>query len=250
MKISVITVCFNSKKTIENTIKSVIGQSYSDIEYIVIDGGSTDGTVDLIKRYKEKISIIKSEPDKGIYDAINKGISLASGKIISILHSNDIFYDEQTLTKVHKYFNDHSDLKVLLSDIAFKKNLMKKNTLRYYSSKSFKPWMLRIGFSPPHTSSFITKQTYEKIGFYDTSFKIAGDFEFFIRCFLKERTSYMISNQCSVIMSPGGLSGRNYKSYLISSLEINKALKENGFYSNILLTFIRFPLKLIQFLVK
>ncbi len=250
MKISVITVCFNSKKTIENTIKSVISQSYSDIEYIVIDGGSTDGTVDLISKYKEKISIIKSEPDKGIYDAINKGIYLSSGKIISILHSNDIFCDKETLTRVHKFFKDHSNLQVLLSDIAYKKNFAEKRITRYYSSNFFKPWMLKFGFSPPHTSSFITKETYEKVGFYDTSFKIAGDFEFFVKCFLKERISYIISNQCSVIMSSGGLSGKNFNSYLISSLEINKALKKNNYYSNILLTFLRFPFKLIQFLIK
>jgi glycosyltransferase involved in cell wall biosynthesis len=250
MKISVITVCFNSEKTIENTIKSVINQSYKNIEYVIIDGGSTDNTKKLINKYKNNISIIKSETDKGIYDALNKGIALSSGEIISILHSNDMFYNEETLTKVNKYFHNHPDLKVLLSGIAFKKNFGDERITRYYSSNFFKPWMLKFGFSPPHTSSFITKETYEKVGFYDTSFKIAGDFEFFVKCFLKERISYIISNQCSVIMSSGGLSGKNFNSYLISSLEINKALKKNNYYSNILLTFLRFPFKLIQFLIK
>jgi len=250
LKISVITVCLNCEKTIEDTINSVINKDYNDIEYIIIDGKSEDNTLNILKKYEHKISKVISEKDHGIYDGINKGIQLASGEIISLIHGNDVFSDSNVLSRVALNFKKNNDIDLLIGDITFKKNLMEKNTLRYYSSKSFKPWMLRIGFSPPHTSSFITKQTYEKVGFYDTSFKIAGDFEFFIRCFLKERISYMISNQCSVIMSFGGLSGKNYKSYFVSSLEINKALKKNGFYSNILLTFIRFPFKLIQFLVK
>ena len=104
MKISVITVCYNSEKTIEKTIQSVINQNFKNIEYIIIDGGSTDNTKKLINKYRNNISIIKSESDKGIYDALNKGIALSSGEIISILHSNDMFYNEETLTKVNKYF--------------------------------------------------------------------------------------------------------------------------------------------------
>ena len=250
MKISVITVCFNSEKTIENTIKSVLSQSYKDIEYIIVDGGSKDGTINLINKHKEKISIIKSEPDKGIYDAINKGISLASGKIISILHSNDTFYDKETLTSVSKYFEKYSDLKILLGDVAFKKNFDEKRITRYYSSSFFKPWMLKFGFSPPHTSSFIIKQTYEKVGLYDISFKIAGDFEFFVRCFLKERISYKITNQCNVIMSTGGLSGKNLMSYYTSTLEILRSFKKNKIYSNIFFILLRFPIKIFQFFKK
>ena len=250
MKISVVTICLNSETTIENTIKSVINQSHEDVEYVIIDGGSTDNTINLIEKYKEKISIIKSEPDEGIYGAINKGISLASGKIISILHSNDIFYDTETLKNVSKFFEKNTDLKILLGDVVFKKSFNEKKITRYYPSNFFKPWMLRFGFSPPHPTSFITRQTYDNVGLYDVSFKIAGDFEFFIRCFLKKKISYEITNQCYVIMSIGGLSGKNLMSYYRSTLEILKSLKKNKIYSNIFFILLRFPIKVFQFFKK
>ena len=250
MKISVITVCFNCERTIENTIKSVINQDYKDIEYIVIDGASTDNTLKIINKHDYKISKIISEKDVGIYDAINKGINVASGEILSLLHGNDIFADNQVLSKVASYFFKNKDLDILIADVAFKKNLKDMEFSRYYPSKYFKPWMLRIGYSPPHLSSFLTKKAISINGPYDNNFKIAGDFEFFVRCFLKNKFIFKIINECFVIMSAGGLSGKNFSSYLISSLEINKALKKNNYYSNILLTFLRFPLKLIQFLIK
>ena len=250
MKISVITVCLNCEKTIEDTISSVINQDYNDIEYIIIDGKSEDNTVNILKKYEHKIFKVISEKDHGIYDGINKGIQLASGEIISLIHGNDVFSDSNVLSRVALNFKKNNDIDLLIGDITFKKNLMEKNTLRYYSSKSFKPWMLRIGFSPPHLSSFFTKKILSKIGPYDNQYKIAGDFEYFVRCFLKNNISFKLISDCFVTMSSGGLSGKNYKSYLVSSLEINKALKKNNYYSNILLTFMRFPLKLIQFLVK
>ena len=250
MKISVITVCFNCERTIENTIKSVINQDYKNIEYILIDGASTDNTLNIINKYRHKISKVISEKDLGIYDAINKGINIASGEIISLLHGNDIFANDQVLSRTKDYFFKNKDLDALIADVAYKRDLNDKKFSRYYPSKYFKPWMLRIGYSPPHLSSFFTKKAISINGLYDNKFKIAGDFEFFVRCFLKNKFIFKIVNECFVIMSTGGLSGKSFNSYLISSLEINKALKKNNYYSNILLTFMRFPLKLIQFLVK
>ena len=133
------------------------------------------------------------------------------------------------------------------SDILIWETSNGKRITRYYSSSFFKPWMLKFGFSPPHTSSFIIKQTYEKVGLYDISFKIAGDFEFFVRCFLKERISYKITNQCNVIMSIGGLSGKNLMSYCTSTLEILQSFKKNKIYSNIFFILLRFPIKVFQF---
>ena len=250
MKISIITVCYNCEITIENTIKSVLSQNHTDIEYIVIDGGSSDNTLQIINKYKNKISKIISEEDNGIYDAINKGIKISTGEVISLIHGNDIFYDENSISKVVNFFSENKTTGILLADLAFKKNLLNKNISRYYSAKNFKPWMLRIGYSPPHLSAFFKISVIKKVGSYCTKFKIAGDFDYFVRCFLKNKISYKYLGECLVIMSTGGASGKNFQSYLISSNEINSSLKSNMLFSNIIITFLRFPIKIFQFINK
>ena len=248
MKISVITICFNSAETIEQTIKSVIEQSYKNIEYIIIDGDSSDGTKEIIKKYRNKITKFISEKDKGIYDAINKGIKIANGDIVSLLHGNDIFSSHNSLLKIVEEFKNNNNFDVIISDLAFKKNFKEQKIYRYYKAKYFKKWMLRIGYSPPHLSSFFRLKKIQDVGFYNPNFRIAGDFDFFVRSFLVNNLKFKILNECLIYMSVGGLSGRNIKSYLISSKEINQSLKSNGYFSNFLITFMRFPLKIIQFL--
>lgn len=249
MKITVITICKNSEETIERTINSVINQNYQDLEYIIIDGGSTDATLSIINKFKKKINYVISEADKGIYDAINKGISLSSGDLISILHSNDVFFDCQVLNNVSKYFNLNKNFSILLGSLIYKKNFDKKSVSRYYSARFFKPWMLRFGVSPPHTSSFIKRKIYQKFGAYDSSYLIAGDFEIFTRYLLKNNLPYKISQECFVVMQPGGLSNKNIKSFYISTIEILKSLKINNIYSNFFFVLLRFPIKIIQFII-
>lgn len=248
MKISVITICFNSAETIEQTIKSVIEQSYKNIEYIIIDGNSSDGTKEIIQKYRNRITKFISEKDNGIYDAINKGLKIAKGDIISLLHGNDIFSSPNSLLKIVEEFNSNENFDVIISDLAFKKNFKEKKIYRYYKAKNFKTWMLRIGYSPPHLSSFFKLKKIKEIGFYNSNYRIAGDFDFFVKSFLVNNLKFKIFNECLIYMSVGGLSGQNIKSYYISSKEINQSLKSNGYFSNILITFIRFPLKLIQLL--
>jgi len=186
MKISIITVCLNSQKTIEKTIRSVISQKYKNYEYIIIDGGSSDNTIKIIKKYKKYIRVIISEEDKGIYDAINKGIKQSTGSVVSILHSDDIFYESQTTQKVMSYFNSNLKLDCLIGNtIITKKN--SKKIIRKYRANSFKKWMLYLGFSPPHTSTFLNNKIYKKYGLYNNKYSIAGDFEFFVRIFLKKK---------------------------------------------------------------
>jgi len=249
MKITVITICKNSEETIERTINSVINQNDQDLEYIIIDGGSTDATLSIINKFKKKINYVISEADKGIYDAINKGISLSSGDLISILHSNDVFFDCQVLNNVSKYFNLNKNFSILLGSLIYKKNFDKKSVSRYYSARFFKPWMLRFGVSPPHTSSFIKRKIYQKFGAYDSSYLIAGDFEIFTRYLLKNNLSYQTSKEYFVVMQPGGLSGRGIGSFYISTIEILNALKKNKIYSNIFFVIFRFPIKIIQYLI-
>ncbi len=250
MKVSVITVCLNCETTIEKTINSVISQNYNNLEYIIIDGGSEDNTLKIINKYKDRITKIVSEKDNGIYDGINKGIKFSSGDIISLLHGNDIFANSNAISKVANCFKENNEAEIILSDSAFKKSLNSKSITRYYSAKNFRPWMLRIGYSPPHLSTFFKTSTVKKVGFYIDKFKIAGDFDYFVKCFLIHKIKFKYLNECLIFMSSGGVSGKNLYSYMTSSKEINYSLKSNMFYSNILIVILRFPIKAIQFFNK
>ncbi len=246
MKISVITVCYNSEKTIEHTIKSVINQTHKDIEHLVIDGKSSDRTMDVVNAYSDKIDYIISETDRGIYSAINKGILQASGDIISILHSNDIFYDNQTLKKIDNFFNKRK-IDFLISSVCFKKDFSKESIHRLYNSKYFKPWMLRFGYSPPHPGFFALKNNYEKFGLYDENMKIASDFDFFVKLFSAKDVTYDITDLVTVSMSLGGLSTKGLKSYILTTNEIRRSLKKNKILSNYFFVCIRFFIKIFQF---
>ena len=250
MKISVITVSFNSALTIEETIKSVISQkNRNDIEYIIIDGGSSDHTMEIINKNKFYIDIFLSEEDEGIFDAINKGIEHSTGDIISILHSDDVYFNNQTIDSVVKYFEEDHKLDCLIGNtLILKKNSSK--ILRKYSSKFFRKWMLRFGYSPPHPSAFIKKNIYDKFGHYNTNHKIAGDFEFYLKIFLQDSVNFKAIDQNLVIMKSGGASSSSLKSNLISTIEIVNSLKKYKLSSNILFVTLRFPLKLFQYFIK
>lgn len=247
MKVSIITVCFNSQETIEKTIRSVISQRYKNYEYIVVDGGSTDNTIEIINKYKKYIEVIISEKDNGIYDAINKGIKKSTGSVISILHSDDIFYDNKTIQKVMSYFNSNLKLDCLIGNTLIVKNDAKK-IIRKYKANSFKNWMLYLGFSPPHPSTFFHNKIYKKYGLYNKKYNIAGDFEFFVRVFLKNKISLKIVNKNFVLMKLGGRSSESLKSNFISSREIIRSFKDNNLYTNWFLIIFRFPLKLLQYI--
>ncbi len=249
MKVTIITVCFNSQDTIEDTIKSVISQTYNNYEYVVIDGGSTDDTNKIISRYKKYINTFISEKDVGIYDAINKGIKKSTGEIVSILHSDDTFYDNKTIQKVASYFKSNLSLDCLIGDtIIIKKNSQK--VIRKYKANFFNKWMLYIGFSPPHPSTFIKKKIYDNYGFYNKNYTIAGDFDFFVRIFLKANINFKIVDENFVLMKYGGKSTVSIKSNFTSSKEMIKSLKESNLYANWFFILLRFPIKLIQFIIK
>ena len=165
MKISIITVCYNSEETILSTLNSVISQTYDDIEHILVDGGSIDRTLDILKDYHFKNKIIVSEPDQGIYDAMNKGIKLAKGEIITILNSDDIYQSPSIISEIMEDIKNNIDKDIFLGDVVFfNKNNFNK-IFRYYSAKNFKSNSLLEGIMPPHPSSFIKKKSIINLGF-------------------------------------------------------------------------------------
>lgn len=245
-KVSIITVCFNAVATIEGTIKSVISQSYSNIEYIIIDGGSSDGTQAVIDRYKDQIDTIVSEPDQGIYDAMNKGIALAKNEVIAILNSDDFYPNECMLADVVKIFEQNPHVDMVLGNVDFVSPNNLVNSVRYYSSYNFAPWKMRFGFMPAHPASFIRRSAYTKIGQYRLTYKIAADFEFFVRAILVNKCRYTKLNKTLVCMREGGVSTTGLKSNWIITKEELRALRENGIYSNLFFVLLRLPIKFFQ----
>jgi len=225
MKISIITVCFNSSKTIEKTFQSIKNQSYQNIEYIVVDGGSSDDTLKIIKNYNSCISNYISESDKGLYDAMNKGIALATGDIIGILNSDDVFSDVFVLENIAK-FHEENDIDASIGNITQFNESGK--TVRKYSSKNWTPENLKIGFMPPHPSIFFKRKLFEKYGNYQLDFISAADYELIVRFFIKHQVSWKYSDITTTAMLIGGISSSGYKSYKLISREIKKALELNN----------------------
>lgn len=178
MKISIITVVWNNKETIKDAIDSVLSQTYKNIEYIVVDGASSDGTVEVVQSYGDKISTFVSEKDKGIYDGLNKGVSLATGELIAFMHSDDLYASSSVVEDIVKQFESDGDL------IYTPKHDTSK-VLRYWKSKDFDISLLKQGWMPAHPTFVLKKEVYEKYGNFDLGFKIAGDYDFMLSAGIK-----------------------------------------------------------------
>ena len=178
MKISIITVTFNSATTVRDTIESVLKQSYPNTEYLIVDGASKDKTVEIVKEYEPKFEgrlHVISEPDKGIYDAMNKGINMATGDVVGILNSDDFFTSDDVIARVADAFAKENDIDAVYGDIHFVKDENLQKCTRYYSSKSFRPWLLRFGFMPAHPSFYCKRSIFEKYGLYDLQYRTSSD---------------------------------------------------------------------------
>ena len=248
MKVSIITVCFNSDKTIRDTIESVLAQDYPNIEYLVIDGLSKDNTMDIVNEYSGKISKIISESDQGIYDAMNKGVKYSTGDIIGILNSDDFFDNRSIISDVVEHFNSNPTVGLIIGDVVYvDPNNIEKIT-RFYSSKKFKPFKLRFGWMPPHTATFIKTDLYRKYGNYSTDYEISADYELFVRLLLIHEVFYARIDKVLVRMRTGGRSSSGIKSNFILNTEIVKACKDNGIYTNIFMVLLKIPMKLLELL--
>lgn len=247
-KISIITVCYNSDRTIRDTIESVLLQDYPHIEYIIVDGVSKDNTLGIINQYATKISKVISEPDNGIYDAMNKGIQLSTGSIIGILNSDDFFENSKVVSEVVKEFILNPAVSCVFGDVVFVDPNETNKITRFYSSKGFRPWKLRFGWMPPHPATFIKREVYQELGNYAVEYKISADYEFFVRMLLVHHLSYSRIDKVLIKMRAGGVSTSGIKSSLLLNLEIVKACKSNGIYTNFYLVLSKLPFKILEML--
>jgi glycosyltransferase involved in cell wall biosynthesis len=247
MKFSIITVCLNSEKTILYTLNSILNQTYKNIEHIIVDGGSTDKTLQIIKNYPFKNKKLFSTNQKGIYSAVNEGIKRATGEYISVLHSDDIYQNNYILEEVSKIIKKNKEYEIFLGNVVYFREKIFKIS-RYYSGFDFKVKDLKYGIIPPHTGSFISKNVYRKFGYYKTNYLIASDFDFFLRILLIHKVKFIKINKVIVRMKAGGISGKNFFSYLISTKEIMRSFNENKVISNIFNITSRLFLKSLQFI--
>jgi glycosyltransferase len=219
-KISIITICFNNEKDIRATIESVINQTYYNIEYIVVDGASTDNSLKIIKEYENRISKFISEPDNGMYDAINKGIKMASGTIIGLIHAGDSLYNTLVIEKIASHFIQNDiDISYGHSKIVNQKD----KPVRINKSPEFNRSLIRLGWMPSHQSIYLRKKLFEKLGYYRTDLGGIGDYEWFIRYFYLNDLQIKRLDEFIVKFSLGGRSTKNYSNKLKkSSKEITK----------------------------
>ena len=250
MKVSIITVTYNSASYIADCIKSVNDQSYHNIEHIIIDGASSDNTLVIVNTLLSRISKVVSEPDNGIYDAINKGIKLASGKIIGVLNSDDFYHRNDLISQIVETFTDKS-IQSVFGDVRFvnPKNLNK--TVRYYSSKRFSPHLFQFGIMPAHTTFFTYKKYFTEFGYYKTDYEIAGDFELLIRFMHVNKLAYKYLPIDMLKMRTGGKSTKSINSTLTINKEVIRACKENGIKTNFFLVSLKYFFKVFElFFVK
>ncbi|MFA7245506.1 MAG: glycosyltransferase family 2 protein [Candidatus Magasanikbacteria bacterium] len=246
MKISLITISYNSAKTIEKTIQSVLSQTYTDIEYIIIDGASTDGTLKIFNKYKDKISKIISEKDKGIYDAMNKGISLATGDVVGIINSDDFYIDEFSIAKVMDCFeNNKVDACYANLEYLNRENIDKK--VRSWRAGEYDQKKLSSGWAPPHPTFFVKKEIYEKYGKFNLDFKIAADYELMLR-FLIKGINIVYINENLVCMREGGHSAKSVAQRIKGWQEIRKSWQVNNRQVPKCLIFRRILSKLSQYI--
>jgi glycosyltransferase involved in cell wall biosynthesis len=246
MKISIITVAFNAASTIVDTLQSIALQTHAEIEHIVVDGASTDGTQDIVDRYGSYIARFVSEPDKGIYDAMNKGLGLATGEIIGFLNADDVYADEEVLERV-TLIMDRNDLDAVFGDAEFVNPANPARTLRRYRSERFLPERIAWGWMPAHPSLFLRRRVYERFGNFKIDYHIAGDFELVARIFHGGKLKFQYVPEVWVRMRSGGVSTSGWRNTLLLNREVLRACRENGIPTSSLKILSKYPVKLLEF---
>lgn len=225
-KISIITVSFNSIETIRDTLESVQRQTYPNIEYVIVDGASTDGTVELISSYSNNIDKFISEQDSGIYDAYNKGLQLSDGEIVGFLNSDDFYVDDSIISRVMDEFEDPS-IDAVYGDLIYVSSNDKSKPKRLWKSKKYKKGLFQHAFVPAHPTLFLRRSTYDKVGEFDTNFHYSGDFDLMLRAFHCHQVSSKYVPFPFVYMREGGQTGGGFKSIIKQNKEIFESFKKN-----------------------
>jgi len=245
LKISIITVVWNNKNSIKNAIDSVLNQTYKNIEYIIIDGVSTDGTIEIVRSYGDKVSKFLSEPDSGLYDAMNKGIFLATGDVVGILNSDDFYIDDQVIQRVVKEF-EVKDVDSVYADLEFVKPVNLDKTVRYYDSSKFNPSKFAYGWMPAHPTFFVKKEIYERYGVFRTDLKIGADFDILVRFLFTHKISYSYMQEVLVKMRLGGVS-TSFNNIWIINIEQLQVCRDNHINTNIFKILLKYPIKILGY---
>lgn len=249
MKISIITATYNSASTLRDTFDSILGQTYKDIESIIVDGASKDGTMEIVREYEPRFNGRMrwvSEPDKGIYDAMNKGIRMASGDVIGLLNSDDFYTSDDALEAIAKSF-EKSDIDACYGDVHYVNDNKLDKCVRYYSSAKFTPKRMMLGYMPAHPSFYCRKDVYQKHGLFDTSFKIAADFEQLLRLIYIENIKTEYIPKDFVTMRMGGTSNAGFGARIAIMKDHLKGFKKNGIRNNCFRLSLRYFSKILEY---
>ncbi len=232
-KISLITVVRNGETTIADCMASVLSQTTQPFEYIIIDGNSTDRTLEVIEKHCWPAVKVISEPDHGLYDAMNKGINLASGDVIGLINSDDVYADNQVLQKVSDFFSDNPKIDACYGDLCYVRCDDLTKIVRYWRSNSYQLGLFRKGWVPPHPTLYVKTEIYKKYGGFDLRYRIAADFELMLRLFATHHIQTAYLPHIMVRMRLGGTTNRNLKNILLQNLEIRRALRSHNMSSSL-----------------
>ena len=250
MKVSIITITYNSAATVEDTLKSVVDQDYPNIEYLIIDGKSKDNTLQIVDKYKDKITKVVSEKDKGLYDALNKGIALASGDIVGMLHSDDLYATNQVISDIVKTFESNPEAEGVYADLVFvDRNDINKIT-RTWESGDYEEGDFLNGWMPPHPTFFVRKECYERFGGFNTTLRLSADYELMLRMIHKNKIKLAYLPKVVVKMRMGGASNVSFFVRLKANIEDKMAWKLNGIKPGILTRFLKPASKIMQYFKK
>jgi glycosyltransferase involved in cell wall biosynthesis len=228
VKISIITVAYNAARTIADTLESVAAQTHSDIEHIVVDGGSRDGTLDIIERYRQSLSKVISEPDRGVYDAMNKGIGLATGEVIGFINSDDFYADETALSHIAEAFSDPA-VEACFADLVYVDQQDPSRIVRYWKSCAYRSGLFEYGWVPPHPTFFVRRSVYERLGGFILDYHLAADMELMLRFLEVHKIRSVYVSRTLIKMRLGGKTNQSLSNVIQQNREIMAALKLHGF---------------------
>lgn len=249
MKISVITVCFNSEATIEDTLRSVAAQTHPDVEHIIVDGNSSDGTMAIVDRYRGGLAKVVSEPDRGAYDAMNKGIALASGDVVGFLNADDVYADSAALESIAAAFGTPG-VEACYADLVYVDRQDMSKIIRYWQSKEYRYGLFRAGWMPPHPTFFVRRDVFERLGGFDLQYRLQSDFELTMRFLEVHRIKAAYIPRILVNMRMGGMSNNSYLNILKGNLEAYRACRKNGIPVGIFFILRKLCSRLPQFFAK